>query len=134
VKVGVKIKDPDKQRKFLYTAHNTARYKLFGAPLSKELREKYGFRTIPVIKGDQVVVTRGDNAGVEGTVVRVDRKKYRIFIQGLTRKKVDGTEIPIPIHPSKVMITKLNLKDKWREKIVNRKSSAAKELQQEEDV
>ena len=123
----MKVKDPSKQRKLIYSAHSTARYKLFGAPLSKELREKYGFRTIPVIKGDQVIVTRGDNAGIEGNVLRVDRKNYRVYIQGLSRKKVDGTEVPVPVHPSKVMITKLNLKDKWREKIVNRKSSSSVE-------
>ncbi|MEX2689585.1 MAG: 60S ribosomal protein L26, partial [Candidatus Njordarchaeum guaymaensis] len=31
-----------------------------------------------------------------------------------------GSTIFIPIHPSKVMITKLNLSDKWRKKIIER--------------
>lgn len=120
----VKIKDPGKQRLLHYQAHNVERYRRFGAPLSKELREKYGFRSIPVVKGDQVMIMRGDNAGIEGKVTDVDRKKYRIYIQGVTRKKADGSDIPAPIHPSKVMITKLNLEDKWRRKIIERKASS----------
>jgi large subunit ribosomal protein L24 len=39
----------------------------------------------------------------------------------LTRERVDGTTVFIPIHPSKVMITKLNLEDKWRKQILERK-------------
>jgi len=57
---------------------------------------------------------RGDRKGLEGKVTRVDRKNYRIFIEGVTREKVDGTTAFVPIHPSKVMITSLNLDDKWR--------------------
>jgi large subunit ribosomal protein L24 len=69
---------------------------------------------------------RGDKKGVEGKVSKVDRKKYRIFVEGVTREKVDGTAIPVPIHPSKVMIINLNLDDKWRRKILERKSKKAK--------
>jgi large subunit ribosomal protein L24 len=65
---------------------------------------------------------RGDRKGFEGKVARVDRQKYRIFIEGITREKVDGSTIQIPIHPSKVMITSLNLDDKWRKKIFERKT------------
>jgi len=57
---------------------------------------------------------RGDRKGLEGKVTRVDRKEYRIFVEGVTREKVDGTTTFVPIHPSKVMITSLNLDDKWR--------------------
>jgi large subunit ribosomal protein L24 len=65
---------------------------------------------------------RGDRKGSEGKVTQIDRKKYRIFIDGATREKVDGTTVSIPFHPSKVMITRLNLDDKWRKKILERKS------------
>ncbi len=37
-----------------------------------------------------------------------------MFVEGVTREKVDGTAIQIPTHPSKVMLTSLNLDDKWR--------------------
>jgi len=64
--------------------------------------------------GDTVRVMRGDRKGLEGKVTSVDQKKYRIFIEGVTREKVDGTTTLVPVHPSKVMITSLNLDDKWR--------------------
>jgi len=37
-----------------------------------------------------------------------------LFVEGVTREKVDGTAVQIPLHPSKVMIMSLNLDDKWR--------------------
>jgi large subunit ribosomal protein L24 len=112
---------PSKQRKLLFQAPDHIRYKHFAAPLSPELRKTYGIRSLPVRRGDTVRVMRGDHKGFEGKVSRVDRKKYRIYIEGLTRERVDGTTVFIPIHPSKVMITKLNLEDKWRKQILERK-------------
>jgi len=114
---------PTKQRKKMYLASVTDRHKRFSAPLSSKLKESHGIRSLPVRNGDTVVVTRGDRKGSEGKVNQIDRKNYRIFIEGATREKVDGTAIPVPIHPSKVMITKLNLDDKWRKKILERKAS-----------
>jgi large subunit ribosomal protein L24 len=66
---------------------------------------------------------RGDRKGTEGKISQVDRKHYRIFIEGANREKVDGTSIPVPIHPSKVMITRLNLDDKRRKELLKRKAS-----------
>ena len=80
-------------------------------------------KTFPVRSGDTVRVMRGDHKGSEGKVTRIDKKKYRIYVEGLTREKVDGTQIFVPIHPSKVMVTQLNLDDKWRKKILERKKS-----------
>ncbi len=70
------------------------------------------------------MVMRGDHKGHTGKVVRINHKKYRIYIEGLVRKKADGTEVLIPIHPSKVQIIKLNLDDEWRKKIIERKMAA----------
>jgi len=117
----MKVTKPTKQRKKLYQATGTDRYKRFSAPLSAKLKESHGIRSLPVRNGDTVMVMRGDRKGSEGKVNQIDRKKYRIFIEGATREKVDGTAIPVPIHPSKVMITRLNLDDKWRKKILERK-------------
>jgi large subunit ribosomal protein L24 len=77
------------------------------------------------------MVMRGDRKGSEGKITQVDRKKYRIFIEGANREKVDGTQIPVPIHPSKVMITRLNLDDKWRKKALERKGVAEEEVKEE---
>jgi len=113
---------PSKQRKKLYNAPYHLRGKVMSAHISSELREKYGARSMPIRSGDTVRVLRGDYQGVEGKVVRVDRGKYRIFIEGITRQKADGTTIYVPIHPSKVEIIKLNLDDKFRKEILERRS------------
>jgi len=112
---------PRKQRKRLYQAPLHERYRRFSSPLSPELKTSHETRSVPVRRGDTVRIMRGDSKGVEGKVIRVDRKNYRIFIEGVTREKVDGTTIPAPIHPSKVMITRLNLDDKWRKATLEKK-------------
>jgi len=114
---------PSKQRKRLYQAPNHVRHKLMAAPLSPGLKASHDVRSLPVRKGDTVRIMRGDHKGFEGKITRVDRKNYRIYVEGLTREKVDGTTIFVPIHPSKVMITKLNLDDKWRKKVLERKKT-----------
>jgi len=101
------------------------------APLSPELRDEHKVRSMPVRVGDVVRIMRGDYKGVEGKVIRVDTKKYRIFVEGATREKVDGTTVNVPIHPSKVMIVKLDLSDKWRKKILERKKAALEEEEEE---
>lgn len=131
--VGVKImqytkrvKNPGKQRKRLFNAPAHIRHKLMAAPLSRELSASKGAKTLPVRKGDTVQIKRGDNKGFEGKVSRVDLKAYRIYLEGLTREKVDGTNIFISVHPSKVQIRNLNLDDKWRKNILERKKATAK--------
>jgi large subunit ribosomal protein L24 len=117
----------------LYQAPDHLRYKIFAAPLSPELRTSHGAKTLPVRSGDSVRIMRGDHKGVEGKITGVDRKKYRIYVEGLTREKVDGTTIFIPIHPSKVMITRLNIDDKWRKKILERKKAALRKAEEVEE-
>jgi large subunit ribosomal protein L24 len=115
------VKKPRKQRKHLYNAPAHLRHKFMAAPLSQELISSKGAKALPVRKGDTVRIMRGDHTGFEGKVSRIDLKKYRIFIEGLTREKVDGTNIFVSVHPSKVMIKSLKLDDKWRQGIVERK-------------
>jgi large subunit ribosomal protein L24 len=126
-----KSKQPRKQRKFLYNAPLHHRNKLVTAPLSPDLRIKYGIKKLPVRKGDTVMVVRGDYKDLEGKVVKVDLKKYRLHIEGVTREKTDKSTVYYPVHPSNVMITKLDLSDKWRKKILERKTAAAEEKLEE---
>jgi len=105
---------PRKQRKMLFNAPLHVRNKLFSAPLSTALKATHRVSSLTVRSGDTVRVMRGDKKGVEGKVTRVERSKCRLFVDGVTREKVDGTPIQIPIHPSKIMITSLNLDDKKR--------------------
>jgi large subunit ribosomal protein L24 len=129
----MKTTKPTKQRKRLYQAPVTERYRRFSAPLSSKLKESHGTNSVPLRKGDTVMIMRGDRKGSEGKVTQINRKDYRIFVEGADREKVDGTKISVPIHPSKVMITRLNLDDKWRKKIMERKGAAEKaEIVEEE--
>jgi large subunit ribosomal protein L24 len=121
-----RVKNPGKQRKKLFNAPAHIRHKLMSAPLSHELTASRGAKTLPVRRGDTILIKRGDNKGFEGKVSRVDLKAFRIYVEGLTREKVDGTNIFLPIHPSKVEIRNLNLDDKWRKNILERKQHAAK--------
>ena len=54
---------------------------------------------------------RGDYKGTEGKVQAVSLQYGTISVDGVISTKVDGTEVPRPIYPSNVMITKLELKD-----------------------
>ncbi|MCJ1473278.1 60S ribosomal protein L26A [Lambiella insularis] len=89
------------------------------APLNKELREKYNVRSIPIRKDDEVTITRGSNKGREAKVTSVYRLKYLVHLERVSREKSNGQSVPIGIHPSKCMITKLKL-DKDRESILER--------------
>lgn len=115
-------KQPRKQRLALLQAPLHVRQKLMTAPLSEELREKYGVKRLPVRKGDRVRIVRGDFKGHEGAVVKVDLRRLRIYVDGVTVKRQDGTPRFVPIHPSKVVIVALDLKDKWRRAIIERRS------------
>jgi large subunit ribosomal protein L24 len=119
-------KNPGKQRKILFNAPAHKRHKLMGAPLSSELLAQKGVKTLPVRKGDTVRILRGDHKGFEGKVSRVDLKHYRVYIEGLTREKVDGTTVFVALHPSKILIKTLNLDDKVRKAVLARKKPIIK--------
>jgi len=71
--------------------------------------------------GDKVLIMRGEFTGFEGKIVKVDRKRLRVYVEKVVRKKTDGSEVLVPIHPSKVMVTELNLKDEFRKAIIERR-------------
>ena len=126
-----RIKNPKKQRKRLFNAPAHLRHKLMAAHLSSEIAASRGVKTLPVRKGDTVRIERGDNKGFEGKVSRVDLSEYRVYLEGLTREKTDGTNIFISVHPSKIQIRNLNLDDKRRKDILGRKKEIAKPEREE---
>lgn len=113
--VRIVSKQPRKQRKARYNAPNHTRGRFLSASLSPELLGKYSVRRTRVVRGDTVKVLRGDFAKEEGIVDAVDMKMCRLIVHGVMVTKSDGTEVPRPVDPSNVQITKLNLKDKLRE-------------------
>lgn len=94
-----------KNRKRHFTAPSHVRRTLMSAPLSKELRQKYNVRTMPIRKDDEVQVVRGHYKGQQvGKVVQVYRKKFVIYIERIQREKANGASVYVGIHPSKVFI------------------------------
>ena len=110
----------------LFTAPAHIRHKLMAAPLSPELLAQRGVKTLPVRKGDTIRIVRGDHKGFEGKVSRVDLKHFRVYLEGLTREKVDGKTVFVALHPSKIMIRNLNLDDKERKAVLERKKPIIK--------
>ena len=108
------VKSPSKQRALLYNTPAHRIRKLLAAPLSSELRLNQERRSYPVRMGDTVKIVRGDFAGIEGKITKIDTKRHRLFVEGVSRETVAGTSTNVSVHASKVMITKLNLDDKWR--------------------
>ncbi len=88
--------------------------RLLTAPLSEALRTSQGRRSYPVRKGDTVKILRGDFAGIEGKITDMDTRRQRLFVEGVQREKTSGTSTKVSVNSSKVVITKLNLEDKWR--------------------
>ena len=124
---------PGKQRKNMFKAPLHKKRKWISAHLEENLLLKYDKRALPVIKGDNVRVMRGSFKGHEDKIVKVNVKKQSLEIEGITMSKADGNKIAKPIHPSNVLITKLNLTDKWRRKKIERGLSeeVKKEIEEE---
>lgn len=77
-------------------------------------------KSIPVVKGDEVVVKRGSHKGATGKITQVYRKKYVIHIENLVRKNAREQQVSLGINTSNVQVTKLNLK-KDRKDLLARK-------------
>lgn len=70
---------------------------------------------LSIRRGDRVKVISGNDKGAEGTVIRVDREKNRVVVQGVNvrkrHRKPSATapeggivEFEAPIHASNVML------------------------------
>jgi len=95
---------------------------------------RYKMRSVPVIRGDTVKVMRGSYRGMTGKVRRVNVRKQRIEVEGVTITKVDGKKVPYPVHASNVMITKLNLTDPWRRRKLEKKLTEEERKKVEEEA
>ena len=100
--------------------------------LSKALREKYGVRSLPIKRGDEVSYPLKRVKGVkreraQAKVTTVYRKKWHIFVDKKTREKQNGQTVNIPVIPSTCRIEKLVL-NKDRKEYIDRKTKAAEKL------
>lgn len=121
------IRKPSTARRRRYNAPNHIKRKFLSAPLSPSLRVEYGTRSMPVIVDDTVSITKGDRKLSEGKVLRVNTAESKVYIEGVTRTRQDGSTVQIPVRAENVIITRLNLNDKWRRDILERKSFSAEE-------
>lgn len=95
------------------------------ARLDKDLSEKYGVRSMPVVRDDEVKIVSGTHKGREGRITSVYRKRYVIHVERLTRQARHARdEVPIPVHPSNVVITKLK-SGASRDRILDRRGKSA---------
>ncbi len=125
-KKWVGSRQPRKQRKYRINAPKHIRQKFMHANLSKELRGKYNRKNLPIRKDDKVKVMKGKFKEKIASVSGVNLKKLKVYLEGITRKKVDGKEIQVPIQPSNLQIISAEMDDKERVKIIERKQKIKK--------
>lgn len=111
-----------KSRKAHFGAHSTLKYKLMSANLSKELRDKYNVKSLPVRREDEVMVVRGHYKDSKGKVNTVYRKRWCLYIEKISETKQNGATVRIPINASNCVITKLKLTPD-RQNLIDRKSA-----------
>ena len=120
-------KQPRKQRLARYTAPYHRRHREMSSPIDKGLRERQlsrGFmypKSMPVKKGDRVMIVRGEGKSKSATAISlVDRKARKVYVEGFTYFKSDGTELQRPIDASNLVIINPDWSDIRRRKILNR--------------
>jgi ribosomal protein uL24 len=78
-------------------------------------------RAIPVRKGDRVMIVRGEGkTGSASKVAKIDRKARKVYVEGFTYFKSDGTELQRPIDASNLVIINPDWSDVRRRKLLNR--------------
>jgi len=105
---------PKKQRKYRKNAPLHLKTKMLSANLAKDLRKKHKTRNVPLRKGDNVKIVRGQYKKRTGKIDRVDKKEARVYVEGIEFIKKDGSKAKIPLQPSNLQITILNMDDKKR--------------------
>ncbi len=118
---------PRKQRKYRFEAPLHIRHRFLSANLSKELRAKHKMRSIPLRAGDEIIIMRGKFTKQKGKVLDVNVKTSKVTIEGVTRKKADGTKINVYFDPSKLQILSLKLDDSRRLNLGKNESKKSEE-------
>ena len=98
----------------IYRAPFAVRSKQIAGSLSKELRKKYGKRSMRIIADDTVRIIRGEYKGIDGKVKKVSTEKNGVAIEGITKEKLKGEKVDVYISSSNILITALNTDDPWR--------------------
>merc|ERR1711970_805816 len=124
-----------KVRKRYFNATQNEKRVQMSSGLSKELRQKYGVRSMPIHKEDEVQVMTGHYKGQShGKVIAVLRNKGIIHIERIQREKANGATVNIGIHPSNVSIVKLKLTEKRRRTLERRAAGRAAKTGEKEKI
>jgi large subunit ribosomal protein L24 len=114
-------KSPRKQRQQIYLSHLHTHKRMLKCRLDEFLREEYAMRSMVPKKGDLVRIMRGQFRDTEGKISSVDYRSIRVYVESATLTKADGKETPIPMHPSNLMLVKLEMNDD-RKKAIEKKT------------
>jgi len=115
-----------------YRAINQFVNKQTCAPISKDLRKKYSRRSVRIIIDDTVKVVRGEYKGLTGKVAKISTESNSIAIEGNKKEKLKGEKVDVYIHSTNMIITSLHTDDKWRIKILEKKSKSKIKAMKEE--
>lgn len=113
-------KSPRKQRRQARNAPMHDRKRFLKCRLDEFLQEEYGLRSLVIKKGDLVRIMRGQFRDTESKVTAVSYKKRVVYLDNTSITKADGKEAAVPIHPSNLMIVKLELDDERKTLIENK--------------
>ncbi|MBM3228764.1 50S ribosomal protein L24 [Candidatus Pacearchaeota archaeon] len=107
-------KQPRKQRKYVANAPIHLKRKMLSSNLSKELRKKFGKRSISLRKGDVVRILRGKFRGKTGKITKIETKNFKVYVEGIQIKKRDGSKVNVKLNSSNLQIITINDEDKKR--------------------
>lgn len=119
-----------KQRRRMYGLPLHKRKRLLAAHLAPrylEDKKVHYPRALPLRVGDTVQILRGRDRGKEGKVTDLNLRDFTIVVEGITLAKADKSQKPRALHASNVMITKIDLGDRWRRRILERAGAKVEE-------
>ena len=93
--------NPRKMRnnQIYYATMKTASKQLSGS-LSKDLRKKYGKRSVRIVEGDSVSIIRGEFAGVDGKVTKISIPERGVNVEGVKKEKLKGEKFGLFSNPT----------------------------------
>ena len=115
-------RQPRKQRKYRHNAPLHKKHKFLSAHLSKDLRKKYGKRSLPLRAGDEVLVMRGAFGKKKAKIASVNHESEKVTLEGMHRTKRDGSKANAVFNPRILQIVSLK-EDKERMSALARRYS-----------
>ena len=120
--------NPRKMRNHqIYYATMKTASKQLSCALSKELRKKYGKRSVRIIEGDTASIIRGEFSGVDGKVTKISIPDRGVNIEGVKKEKFKGDKFDVYVRTTNIVLTALDSGDKWRiNKLEGKKATASR--------